>query len=138
MFKIVRDEEGNHLVHGNPWQPAGLHLYRKKTLTAAVMMIEPFSVETLEGTMEGKAGDWLMVGANGEMYPCDHDIFATTYTLVGSRDDVPPAQADTTLSTLRAKNKQMRTAILEAIDMLETTGAHRWIYWREKVRKELL
>lgn len=91
MIKIVRDAEGRHFVDGKPFEPKGLRLYRKKTLTAAVMMTEPFSVETLEGTMEKKkAGDWLMVGVKGEMYPCDAEVFAETYVLVGSREDVPP------------------------------------------------
>lgn len=43
---------------------------------------EPFVVETLEGTMKGKKGDWLMVGVSGEMYPCDREIFEKTYDLV--------------------------------------------------------
>ena len=43
---------------------------------------EAFSVETLEGTMKGKKGDWLMVGVNGEMYPCDNTIFEKTYSLL--------------------------------------------------------
>jgi hypothetical protein len=43
---------------------------------------EPFEVETMEGTMKGKKGDWLMVGICGEMYPCDDDIFDKTYNLV--------------------------------------------------------
>lgn len=86
MIEIVRDEDGKH------WQKteAGLmpchigalaELYRKKTLTKAVRMPEPFSVETLEGTMEGKRDDYLMIGVNGEMYPCDAEIFAKTYEL---------------------------------------------------------
>lgn len=44
-----------------------------------IQIDEPFLVETLEGTMKGKKGDWLMVGINGEMYPCDKDIFEKTY-----------------------------------------------------------
>ena len=79
MLRIVRDEKGNHFVDGYAFQPEGLQYYRKRVPTLAVQMDEPFSVETLEGTMEGKAGDWLMVGASGEMYPCDIDIFAATY-----------------------------------------------------------
>lgn len=42
---------------------------------------EPFEVETMEGTLKGKAGDWLMVGVNGEIYPCDREIFEKTYEL---------------------------------------------------------
>lgn len=47
-----------------------------------VQMAEPFKVETMEGVLEGKAGDYLMIGIKGEMYPCDKDIFEETYELV--------------------------------------------------------
>jgi len=47
-----------------------------------VQILEPFTVETLEGEMKGKAGDWLMVGVHGEMYPIDNSIFEKTYNLL--------------------------------------------------------
>ena len=47
-----------------------------------VQIFEPFVVETIEGEMQGKSGDWLMVGVNGEMYPCDNAIFEKTYKLL--------------------------------------------------------
>lgn len=47
-----------------------------------VQMNEPFEVETMEGTLTGKAGDWLMVGVEGELYPCDSAIFERTYDLI--------------------------------------------------------
>ena len=47
-----------------------------------IQINEPFTVETLEGIMKGKKGDWLMVGVNGEMYPCDKTIFEKTYDLL--------------------------------------------------------
>ncbi|MGB5236639.1 MAG: hypothetical protein WBM43_06175 [Flavobacteriaceae bacterium] len=46
-----------------------------------VQINEPFEVETLEGTLSAKAGDWLMVGINGEMYAIDQQIFQKTYDL---------------------------------------------------------
>ena len=46
-----------------------------------IQIDEPFTVETIEGTMKGKKGDWLMVGISGEMYPCDKAIFEKTYNL---------------------------------------------------------
>ena len=46
-----------------------------------IQIDEPFEVETMEGTLRGKAGDWLMVGINGEIYPCDREIFEKTYDL---------------------------------------------------------
>ena len=45
-------------------------------------MNQPFEVETMEGIMSGKKGDWLMIGISGEMYPCDQSIFNKSYTLL--------------------------------------------------------
>ena len=45
-------------------------------------MDEDFEVETLEGVMTGKKGDWLMKGVNGELYPCANDIFMKSYDLI--------------------------------------------------------
>jgi sulfatase maturation enzyme AslB (radical SAM superfamily) len=38
-----------------------------------------FSCQTLEGITHGKAGDCLVVGVDGEIYPCDKEIFDNTY-----------------------------------------------------------
>jgi hypothetical protein len=35
----------------------------------------------MEGTMRGKAGDYLIIGVHGEMYPCDKTIFEETYEI---------------------------------------------------------
>ena len=41
---------------------------------------EDFRVNTLEGNYkQGKAGDYLMQGINGELYICDGPIFEKTY-----------------------------------------------------------
>ena len=47
-----------------------------------IQINEPFEVYTMEGVMQGKPGDWLMVGVNGEMYPCNNEIFKKTYDIV--------------------------------------------------------
>lgn len=36
-------------------------------------------IHTLEGTMEGQPGDWIICGVQGELYPCKPDIFEATY-----------------------------------------------------------
>jgi hypothetical protein len=36
-------------------------------------------IKTLEGEMVGGAGDWIIRGVKGELYPCKPDIFAATY-----------------------------------------------------------
>jgi hypothetical protein len=45
----------------------------------AARIDEPFEVQTLEGTMTGNAGDYLLIGVLGELYPCKKEIFETTY-----------------------------------------------------------
>ena len=37
-------------------------------------------IKTLEGTMIANAGDYIIKGVNGEIYPCKADIFQKTYT----------------------------------------------------------
>lgn len=36
-------------------------------------------IDTLEGRMEAKIGDWIIKGISGEIYPCKPDIFHATY-----------------------------------------------------------
>lgn len=36
-------------------------------------------IETLEGTMIAKTGDYIIRGIKGEIYPCKEDIFKQTY-----------------------------------------------------------
>ena len=36
-------------------------------------------IETLEGTMIAKGGDYIIKGIKGEIYPCKPDIFVETY-----------------------------------------------------------
>ena len=36
-------------------------------------------IQTLEGTMRADAGDWIIRGVKGELYPCKPDIFEATY-----------------------------------------------------------
>lgn len=39
-------------------------------------------IKTLEGTMIAQAGDYIVQGVNGEIYPCKADIFEKTYEVV--------------------------------------------------------
>lgn len=36
-------------------------------------------IDTLEGEMTARIGDWIIKGVNGECYPCKPDIFEKTY-----------------------------------------------------------
>lgn len=39
-------------------------------------------IETLEGSMLGHKGDYLITGVNGEQYPCKKEIFEKTYKIL--------------------------------------------------------
>ena len=41
-------------------------------------------IQTLEGFMEAKPGDWIITDIQGERYPCKPDIFEATYEPVGN------------------------------------------------------
>lgn len=40
------------------------------------------TINTLEGDMRTKPGDWIIKGVAGEFYPCKPDIFEQTYEKV--------------------------------------------------------
>lgn len=39
-------------------------------------------IKTLEGTMYADFGDYIILGVNGEVYPCKPEIFEKTYEVV--------------------------------------------------------
>lgn len=45
----------------------------------AVRINGDFEVDSLEGIVKGKPGDYLMQGVMGELYVCPSDIFDRTY-----------------------------------------------------------
>jgi hypothetical protein len=54
--------------------------FRKKPVVIeAVQITSEMTVKTLEGTMNGGVGDWLITGVKGEQYFCKDDIFRETY-----------------------------------------------------------
>lgn len=40
------------------------------------------TIHTREGVMLTRPGNWIIRGVQGELYPCDPDIFDTTYERV--------------------------------------------------------
>ena len=63
----------------DPFKLNWLKFRKKPVLVEAIRMENCFTVETLEGTMFGNAGDYLIRGIEGELYPCKSDIFKKTY-----------------------------------------------------------
>ena len=39
-------------------------------------------IQTLEGDMTARLGDWIIKGVNGEFYPCKPDMFDKTYEIL--------------------------------------------------------
>jgi len=63
--------------------PATRGWYRKRPVVVLAERLERRTeIETLEGTMVGEPGDWLVIGVAGERYPVKPDIFEQTYELV--------------------------------------------------------
>ena len=56
---------------------------KKPIIVHAKKMEVEFQVNTLEGNYkQGKPGDYLMKGIDGELYICDGPIFEKTYDLI--------------------------------------------------------
>ena len=63
---------------------------RKKPIVVHAIQInfpEGFEVTTKEGKLQGKQGDYLMIGVEGEKYPIDKAIFAKTYDVLETKDE---------------------------------------------------
>lgn len=53
---------------------------KRPVVVQAQQINEDFRVNSLEGNYkQGKAGDYLMRGIDGELYICDRSIFERTY-----------------------------------------------------------
>jgi len=56
---------------------------KRPVVVHAIPIQEDFRVKPLEGNYkQGKAGDYLMRGIDGELYICDKAIFEKTYDFV--------------------------------------------------------
>jgi len=63
--------------------PDGWKEYRKIATVLAIQMDVPFRVETLEGTMQGNPGDYLVMNKETEeCWPVKKEIFEKTYVKV--------------------------------------------------------
>jgi hypothetical protein len=70
MKKFVQNQEFDFLF---------TPVVKKQVKVGAHQVHEEFTVETKEGEMKGKPGDYLMRGVAGEIYVCDKDIFHKSY-----------------------------------------------------------
>lgn len=61
---------------------------RKPVVVEAVKITSPITIETPEGSLNGKAGDYLITQADGAQYPCNPETFEKTYEPVKTYVDV--------------------------------------------------
>jgi hypothetical protein len=92
----VTSADYNHSLHGtehNPWDgPAFSDLPSWLVEAIEDQRLVPhtrnhtdyaeWDITTLEGVMTASAGDWIIKGVKGELYPCKPDIFEATYEQV--------------------------------------------------------
>lgn len=64
----------------------GWRTYVKTHPTFAVKLPKPVTIPTREGEVEGEAGDYLCIDADGGLYPCDAETLETMYEPAG--DDI--------------------------------------------------
>ena len=83
-------------------------LYVKKPLPIMARQInQTFWVEALEGKMQGKEGDYLISGIQGELYLCDREIFEESYKLIY------PNKYDINTDPLNPKNQKKQKEITD-------------------------
>jgi hypothetical protein len=84
----VRRSNDGHIIIGTlkirslAEVPGSVRALKKPIAIAAYKIIEPFQVQTTEGLMKGKMGDWLMEGVSGELYICPAEIFTKSYDIL--------------------------------------------------------
>jgi len=67
------------MIDGDNYDGKFRKCMKKPISVHAVQMTEEFSVTTMEGEVFGKEGDYLMIGIDGERYPCNKNIFERSY-----------------------------------------------------------
>ena len=59
---------------------------KRPVMILAAKLKADVEIETLEGTMRGDMGSWLIRGVAGEVYACDARIFKATYDIIEVED----------------------------------------------------
>ena len=52
---------------------------KKPVVVEAYQTDREITIHTLEGDLMASVGDYIIIGVNGEKYPCKPDIFKKTY-----------------------------------------------------------
>lgn len=78
-------------------------------------------INTTEGLMTARPGDWIIRGVEGEIYPCKDSVFQATYSPAGEVQGLPVAgyrpQNEARLALVNA-NKEAEEQVLRILDRL--------------------
>ena len=77
-FVYKKEVEKDRTLHGFYHNVMGAKIWLVRNRNGTVIA----SINTPEGNMKIKDGDWLIKGVVGEFYLCKPDIFEKTYELV--------------------------------------------------------
>jgi hypothetical protein len=55
---------------------------KKPIPVSAYQTDKPVDIETLEGIMHANAGDWILMGVEGEQWPVKRAVFEKTYEVL--------------------------------------------------------
>lgn len=73
---------GKRRIYGLHSKPRWQKFKKKPIIVRAFKTSTRLEIETPEGIMTASEGDWVIMGVNGEVYPCKPDIFKKTYDKV--------------------------------------------------------
>jgi len=80
-MKIIRKFADSWKVYGTKYD--WFNCRKKPVIIKAIQMDKEFKVATKEGvSLAGKKDDYLLEGVEGEVYPCDKNIFEKTYNKI--------------------------------------------------------
>jgi len=77
------------LYTGKVFEGVERSFVKRPIAVKALQIGTDFIVETKEGIMRGKSGDYLIQGIKGEIYPCDKTIFEETYANLNKEEEIP-------------------------------------------------
>lgn len=83
---------------------------------------DDIEIETLEGTMYAKKGDYIIKGIAGEFYPCKADIFAKTYEQVNESVCTAPQDPNHVLTADEIKRLAETGSLCDCADFTQYGG----------------
>ncbi|KKM45264.1 hypothetical protein LCGC14_1561040 [marine sediment metagenome] len=79
MARKIFDMHENEIVFNDQ---SVLTVRKKPVIVSAFRANVRLTIHTMEGVMVGEPGDYIIKGVQGEVYPCNKDIFEQTYDIV--------------------------------------------------------